>query len=108
MNKYIKTYNDGSKHYYKDKEKTILHREDGPAIEYADGSKGWYQNGKLHRIDGPALEWSDGDVFWYQNGKLHRMDGPAHITSGGSKEWWVNHVFIFDVDSGDNIIDRME
>ena len=24
----------------------VLHREDGPAVEYADGSKGWYLNGK--------------------------------------------------------------
>lgn len=32
----------GDKHYYKDKAMTILHREDGPAIERADGSKFWY------------------------------------------------------------------
>ena len=108
MNEYTIISSNGTKYYYRDKEKTILHREDGPAIEYADGSKGWYQNNRLHRIDGPALEWFDGDVFWYQNSKLHRMDGPAHITSGGGKEWWVNHVFIFDVDSGDNIIERMK
>ena len=25
-----------------------LHRTDGPAIEYADGSKEWYLNGKRH------------------------------------------------------------
>ena len=108
MNEYIKTYKDGTKLYYKDKEKTMLHREDGPAVEYADGSKGWYQNGKLHRIDGPALEWFDGDRLWYQNDKLHRMDGPAITTRGESKEWWVDHVFIFDVDKSGNIIERMK
>ena len=36
------------------------HREDGPAVEYADGSKEWYLNGKLHREDGPACEYADG------------------------------------------------
>jgi len=37
-----------------------LHREDGPAIEWADGSKEWWINEKLHREDGPAIEWADG------------------------------------------------
>lgn len=37
-------------------EKGERHREDGPAVEYADGSKYWYQNGELHREDGPAIE----------------------------------------------------
>ena len=37
-----------------------LHREDGPAIEYANGNKHWYLNGKLHREDGPAIENANG------------------------------------------------
>lgn len=37
-------------------EKGELHREDGPAIEYPDGYKQWYINGKRHRADGPAIE----------------------------------------------------
>ena len=45
-----------------------LHRDDGPAIEYPDGSKSWCQNGRHHRTDGPAIEWADGDEFWYING----------------------------------------
>jgi len=32
--------------YFKNKEMTINHREDGPAVEYADGSKYWWLNGK--------------------------------------------------------------
>lgn len=52
--------------YYKDKEKTILHREDGPAIEYLNGDKAWYRDGKLHREDGPAVEYVDGGKeYWY-------------------------------------------
>ena len=38
-----------------------LHREDGPAIEYANGNKSWWINGKRHREDGPAIEFADGD-----------------------------------------------
>ena len=45
------------------------HREDGPAIEFADGSKEWYLNGKRHREDGPAIENADGYKHWYLNGK---------------------------------------
>ena len=54
MNKYY--YKDGSSScdYYGSK---TLHKEDGPAIEYFDGSKCWYLNGKPHRIDGPAVEF---------------------------------------------------
>ena len=46
-----------------------LHREDGPAREWANGDKVWYLNGKLHREDGPAREYADGTKSWYLNGK---------------------------------------
>ena len=38
-------------------------------IEYADGTKRWYLNGKLHREDGPAFECANGSKGWYLNGK---------------------------------------
>jgi FtsP/CotA-like multicopper oxidase with cupredoxin domain len=66
---YIEINQHGSKRYYKDKEMTILHREDGPALEWYDGSKFWAINGKYHRLDGPAIEWANGDKSWYINGK---------------------------------------
>ena len=65
-----------------------LHRDDGPAIEWADGSKEWWKDGKLHRDDGPAVEWADGSKVWYKNGKRHRDDGPAIERADGSKQWW--------------------
>jgi hypothetical protein len=37
----------------------LLHRTDGPAIEYADGTKCWYIKGELYREDGPVVEWSE-------------------------------------------------
>ena len=30
------------------------------------------KDGKYHRIDGPAVEYTNGDKKWYINGKLHR------------------------------------
>ena len=55
----------------------------------SEGTKRWYQNGKLHRLDGPAGEWADGSKFWYQNGKRHRLDGPAIELACGEKCWYI-------------------
>jgi hypothetical protein len=84
---YILINKNGSKYYYKDKEMTILHREDGPAVEYPNGYKGWYLNNELHREDGPAVEDKWGYKAWYFNDKLHREDGPAVEYADGDKEW---------------------
>jgi hypothetical protein len=46
-----------------------LHREDGPAVECADGSRAWYLNDQLHREDGPALEWANGYREWWLKGE---------------------------------------
>ena len=70
----------------------LLHRDDGPAIEYVDGSKWWCRNGKLHREDGPAVERVNGDKRWYRDGLLHRDDGPAIEGAGGDKWWYQNGV----------------
>ena len=51
-----------------------LHREDGPAVEWNDGTKAWYRNGHRHREDGPAIEYSNGDTSWYLNGKFFKFD----------------------------------
>jgi hypothetical protein len=45
-----------------------LHREDGPAIEYADGSSSWWLNSKCHRKAGPAVEYPNGSRWWYLGG----------------------------------------
>ena len=46
-----------------------LHRENGPAIEWADGSKSWWINGQRHRENGPAVEYTNGDKYWWINDK---------------------------------------
>ena len=82
---YINTNSVGT-FYYKDPEKTLLHREDGPAIEYANG-----------------------DNTWYLNGTPHRTDGPAYISNDGSKSWYVNGVFIFEIGRISNqLVKRMK
>ena len=85
MAHYIETNDNGTKFYYKDKARTILHREDGPAVVYADGDKSWYFNGKRHRMDGPAIEWNN-----------------------NSKIWYINDVLIFKTNDRGEVIKRME
>jgi hypothetical protein len=55
----------GSREWYLNDQ---LHREDGPAIEYAPGSREWFLNGHLHREGGPAVEWENGNRTWYLDG----------------------------------------
>jgi hypothetical protein len=81
---YVQISSDGNKFYYKDKKKTIHHRVDGPAIEYVDGYKLWYVDGKRHRLDGPAAKYVDGYKLWYING-----------------------VFIFGVDKNNKLVVRI-
>jgi hypothetical protein len=85
----VSRYSFGSKYYYKDREKTIRHRVDGPAVDKVNGYKAWYANGKVHRIDGSAIEHSDGD-------------------KAIDKAWYINGVFIFAVDKNNKLVDRMK
>ena len=80
-------YADGYKAWWVDGKR---HRIDEPAVEYADGGKAWYVDGKCHRIDGPDIEWANGDKEWWVDGKRHRIDGPAIEYANGYKAWWVN------------------
>ena len=80
---------------------TVLHREDGPAVEWVDSSKAWLIDGKLHREDGPAIEWVGGTKEWYIDAKRHREDGPAIEYTDGTKKWFIN-----DSSSEDEFNDR--
>lgn len=66
------------------------HIDDHGTIIYRDNDK------RFHREDGPAIEYRDGSIYWYIYGKLHRLDGPAIEYSGGfpvgGKEWWVEGI----------------
>lgn len=65
-----------------------LHREDGPAIERASGSKEWWIDGELHREDGPAVDLVLYNE-WYLYGKLHRKYGPAIEWGKWGNDWWL-------------------
>jgi len=74
-------------------ESGFLHRENGPAIERASGSKEWLHHGRYHREDGPAISHSNEDEYWWKNGLRHRKDGPAvsYISRNEiNNQWWLN------------------
>jgi hypothetical protein len=56
------------------------------------GTKFYRQHGKYHRDDGPAIEHADGNKCYYQHDKRHRDDGPAIESANGYKSWWLNGV----------------
>ena len=68
----------------------IMHREDGPAVERANGDKFWYHHGALHREDAPAAEYADGGKEWFLHGIMHREDGPAVEYDNGDKAWYLH------------------
>jgi len=87
----VKVFSDRTEWYNLDGK---LHRENGPAIKLANGSKEWYLDGKRHREDGPAIEYTSGSKEWYLHGKLHREDGPAVEWVNGSKQWCLNGKYL--------------
>jgi hypothetical protein len=68
-----------------------LHRIDGPARSWSEGSEEWYEHGKLHRCGGPAYMDANGRKVWMQNGLFHRTDGPAVEGRNGQKAWYLNN-----------------
>lgn len=46
-----------------------LHRENGPAVIYADGAQCWCRNDMLHREDGPAVMFTSGRMCWFLYGE---------------------------------------
>lgn len=58
-----------------------LHREDGPAIIWPNGSEFWFLNGVEHREDGPAKTFTDsGAMMWFLNGELQRIEFNGQVT----------------------------
>lgn len=60
--------------------KTGRMRGESPVARLAPGATRYWTNGKgfIHRDDGPAIEYDDGSKVWATNGEYHRLDGPAY------------------------------
>lgn len=76
----------------------ILHNENGPAVIHRD-YKQWWVNGFHHRDNGPAIEYTDGSYEWFVEGKRHRLDGPAlanirySLGADNYYEYWIDGKF---------------
>jgi hypothetical protein len=76
-------------------EQGLLHRTDGPAIEWNDGSKSWWINGKLHRLNGPAYIQKDGNKFYFISGGGQRLIGPLReVAMDGVDKWCLNGYYV--------------
>lgn len=56
------------------------------------GENKFYRNamGLLHRLDGPAIEYSDGSHLWYKDGGYHRIGGNVFFTNKKHHGWYIN------------------
>ena len=79
----VKVYPSGTRSWYLDGK---LHREDGPACEFANGYRAWYLDGKLHRADGPAYEYADCSREWRLDGKEVSEEEHRRLTSGNNAD----------------------
>lgn len=81
-------FKDGYIEYTKDE---IIERDDDlPAVEYEDGTKIWFKNGKRHRNnDKPALI-SLNKYEWWKDGKLHRDNDLPAVISPDQLIWYKN------------------
>ena len=55
---------------------------------YSDGTKVWHLNGKCHREDGPAVELANGNKAWYLN---HEKVDPETIVD----LWLAKNIYCF-------------
>lgn len=59
---------------------------------WPNGTEEWFdEEGRCHRDGGlPACIAVDGSRAWFQHGRLHREDGPAFIDQHGRFSFWLN------------------
>jgi hypothetical protein len=47
------------------------------------------ENDSLHRKDGPAIVWENGSQEWFINGVRHRTNGPAYTYTDRYQGWCI-------------------
>ena len=64
--------------------------KEGMYIDDKNGDKYTFKDNEYHSYNGkPAIEYCDGTKVWYRNGKGHRLYGPAVERCEGLKTWWL-------------------
>lgn len=75
----------GSEIWHRVDQPDIIHREDGPAIIWDDGSKFWYYDGVNHNENGPSAIYRTGKVYWHYHG-MHLEFDEWCVTTGKTSE----------------------
>jgi hypothetical protein len=66
-----------------------LHRVDGPAVIYSNGTKLWYLHGKLNSVNDQPSRITHEKKEWFHNDVLHRIGGPAVVYRKNTRiEWY--------------------
>lgn len=65
-----------------------LHHQTHPAI-ISSGSNQWWNHGEKHRENLPAVNFADGTREWWYHGLRHRNEGPAVENPDGKNQWWL-------------------
>ncbi len=60
-----------NKHWYLNEK---LHREDGPAVEYVNGFKAWWLNGKLVNPETIADLWLAKNIYCIYNPETNSLE----------------------------------
>lgn len=101
--KYVRIDDPWFKRAYECFESGKLHRENGPAVEWAEhthegfhwaGYAGYWNDGVRHRIGGPASVWSNGNEHWWEDGLRHRIDGPAVTYYNNRRKQWCKQYWV--------------
>ena len=50
------------------------------------------------------IEFTNGTKYWYKEGKCHREDGPAIEYSNGYKEWYLEDEEYFEINLNDYVV----
>ena len=72
-----------------------------------DNTIRYYKDGALHRQDGPACEYPNGSCVWFLNGKLHKEDGPAVKAKNNYKEYYYNDAWYSNIESDDEWVEKV-
>ena len=75
------------RYYYQDSTMSTTYIEDKKLLY-----KVYLVDNKTHRLDGPAVEFANGTKEYFVEGKWHRLDGPAREWPDGYNEYWINNI----------------
>ena len=58
-------------------------------VYHRSGTVRWLDDERyVHRVDGPASVWDDGTQWWFRHGRAHFAYGPAILYASGSLAWY--------------------